>query len=162
MPGKELTAWLDEYSLSHQNPVNILIHKICVPAITFTIFAMLWCLPVVPKNIRNTISIGQVGLINPSLILIPILAFYWNLSPSLAIGMAIIFLFVIMALIIMEKNHFRIFRLALIIFILAWIGQFIGHEIEGKKPAFFKDLQFLLIGPLWTLTHAFRYFGIDY
>ncbi|CAF1453951.1 unnamed protein product [Adineta steineri] len=162
MPGKELTAWLDEYALSHQNPTNIILHKICVPAITLTIIAMLWRLPIIPKHIRNTISIGKSGLINPSLIFIPVLAFYWNLSSSMAIGMTILFLLVILSLIIMEKNHVRIFRLALIIFILAWIGQFIGHEIEGKKPAFFKDLQFLLIGPLWTLSHVYKFFGIDY
>ncbi|CAF1478265.1 unnamed protein product [Adineta steineri] len=162
MPGKELTAWLDEYALSHQNPTNIIIHKICVPAITLTIIAMLWRLPIIPKHIRNTISIGKSGLINPSLIFIPVLAFYWNLSSSMAIGMTILFLLVIILLIIMEKNHARIFRLALIVFILAWIGQFIGHEIEGKKPAFFKDLQFLLIGPLWTLSHVYKFFGIDY
>ncbi|CAF0890153.1 unnamed protein product [Adineta steineri] len=162
MPGKELTAWLDEYALSHQNPTNIIIHKICVPAITLTIIAMLWRLPIIPKHIRNTVSIGKSGLINPSLIFVPVLAFYWNLSSSMAIGMTILFLLVIISLIIMEKNHVRIFRLALIIFILAWIGQFIGHEIEGKKPAFFKDLQFLLIGPLWTLSHVYKFFGIDY
>jgi len=162
MPGKELISWFDEYSLSHQNPTNILLHKICVPTITFTVYAMLWSLPIFPKNIRNIISIDQVALLNPSLILVPILAFYWNLSPPMAISMATIFLVVIILLILMEKNHVRIFRLALILFIIAWIGQFIGHEIEGKKPAFFKDLQFLLIGPLWTLAHVFRFFGIDY
>jgi uncharacterized membrane protein YGL010W len=162
MPGIELTAWLDEYSLSHQHPTNILLHKICVPTIAFTLFAMLWSLPIIPKNIRNAISINQVGLLNPSLILIPILAFYWNLSPVMAITMAMIFLIVIISLILMEKNHVKIFRLALIIFIIAWIGQFVGHEIEGKKPAFFKDLQFLFIGPLWTLAHVFRFFSIDY
>ena len=127
-----------------------------------TLIAMIWSLPIVPKNIRNTISIGQVGLVNPSLIVIPILAFYWNLSSSLAIVMTILLLVVMVSLGIMEKNHVRMFRWALIIFIIAWIGQFIGHEIEGKKPAFFKDLQFLLIGPLWTLAHAFRFMGIDY
>ena len=136
MPGRELTAWLDEYAISHQNPTNILLHKICVPTITFTLFAMLWALPIVPKH--NPI-------LNPSLILVPILAFYWHLSPSMAIAMASLFVIVISSLIILEKNHVRIFRLALILFLLAWIGQFIGHEIEGKKPAFFKDLQFLLI-----------------
>lgn len=162
MPGRELTAWLDEYSLSHQNPTNIILHKICVPTITFTLFAMLWSLPIFPKNIRNIISINQVGLLNPSLILIPILAFYWNLSPNMAIAMGMIFSVVVLSMIIMEKNHVRIFRLALILFVLAWIGQFIGHEIEGRKPAFFKDLQFLFIGPLWTLAHVFRYFGIEY
>ena len=69
MPGKELTAWLDEYGLSHQNPTNILIHKICVPTITVTVVAMLWNLPIIPKTIRNAISIGQVGILNPSLII---------------------------------------------------------------------------------------------
>ncbi|CAF1178040.1 unnamed protein product [Rotaria magnacalcarata] len=162
MPGKELTAWLDEYGFSHQNPINILIHKICVPTITVTLLAMLWCLPIIPKTIRNTISIGQVGLLNPSLILVPVFAFYWNLSSPMAIAMAVLFVIVMSFLVFLEKNNVRIFRLALIVFILAWIGQFVGHEIEGKKPAFFKDLQFLLIGPLWTLAHAFRYFGIDY
>lgn len=162
MPGQELTAWLDEYAESHQNPINILIHKTCVPTITVTLIAMLWCLPIIPKTIRNAISIGQVGLLTPSLILVPVFAFYWNLSPPMAIAMGILFFKVIFLLIILEKCRVPIFRTALIIFVLAWIGQFIGHEIEGKKPAFFKDLQFLLIGPLWTLAHAFHYFGIDY
>jgi uncharacterized membrane protein YGL010W len=162
MPSRELTAWFDEYGLSHQNPINVLLHKICVPTITVTLFAMLWSLPIIPKHIRNTISVNQVGLLNPSLIFVPVLAFYWNLSPTMAIAMAMLSVIVVTSLVLMEKNHVRIFRLALIVFVLAWIGQFIGHEIEGKKPAFFKDLQFLLIGPLWTLAHAFRYFGIDY
>lgn len=162
MPGKELTSWLEEYSLSHQNPTNIILHKICVPTITFTLFAMLWSLPIFPKSIRNMVSINQAGLLNPSLILIPVLAFYWNLSQPMAIAMGLIFTVIVFLMTIMEKNHVPIFRLALILFILAWIGQFIGHEIEGKKPAFFKDLQFLFIGPLWTLAHVFHYFGIEY
>lgn len=162
MPSRELTAWLDEYALSHQNHSNILLHKICVPTIAVTLFAMLWSLPIIPKNIRNALSVGQVGLVNPSLVLVPILAFYWHLSPPMAVVMAGIFALLIVSLVLMEKNHVRIFRLALIVFVLAWIGQFIGHEIEGKKPAFFKDLQFLLIGPLWTLAHAFRFFGVDF
>ena len=161
MPGRELTAWLTEYSLSHQNPTNIIIHKICVPVITATLLGILWSLPI-PKNIRNTISIGQVGLLNPSLIFVPILAFYWNLSREMAIAMTILFVLAMVLLVQMEKKHVRILRLSVIIFILAWIGQFIGHELEGKKPAFFKDLQFLLIGPLWTLASAFRFMGIDY
>lgn len=162
MPGKELTAWFDEYALSHQHPTNVLLHKICVPTITVTLLAMLWALPIIPKQFRHTISISQVGLLNPSLVLVPILGFYWHLSQPMAIAMAILFLCVIGVLIVSEKQHVRIFRWALIVFLLAWIGQFIGHELEGKKPAFFKDLQFLLIGPLWTLAHVFRFFGLDY
>jgi len=156
MPGKELTAWLDEYALSHQHPTNILIHKICVPTITVTLFAMLWSLPFIPRKYRQTI------ILNPAIILVPILAFYWRLSPTMAVTMGSLFVLIIAGLFLLEKKNVRIFRLALIVFVLAWIGQFVGHELEGKKPAFFKDLQFLFIGPLWTLAHVFRLFNIDF
>lgn len=62
----------------------------------------------------------------------------------------------------LQKRQVRIFRYAVLIFILAWIGQFVGHSIEGKKPSFFEDLQFLAVGPLWTLASAYRALGIDY
>jgi uncharacterized membrane protein YGL010W len=35
------------------------------------------------------------------------------------------------------------------IFVVAWIGQFYGHHLEGRKPSFLTDLQYLLIGPIW-------------
>ncbi len=48
------------------------------------------------------------------------------------------------------------------VFVIAWIGQFIGHNIEGKKPSFFKDVQFLLIGPAWLLSFVYSKLGIKY
>jgi uncharacterized membrane protein YGL010W len=51
---------------------------------------------------------------------------------------------------------------ALIIFVVAWIGQFIGHKIEGKKPSFLQDVQYLLIGPAWLLHFIFKKVGIGY
>ena len=45
----------------------------------------------------------------------------------------------------------NLFFTFLMIFVVAWIGQFDGHHIEGEKPSFAKDLQFLLIGPLWIV-----------
>jgi len=157
----ELHDWFDEYSLSHQNPINITLHKVCVPVIVFSLVGMLWSIPI-PKNFRNRISIGRVGLINASLILIPVFAFYWHLSSQMAICMLIIILMMLTIFAQMEIKQIRIFRLSIILFIIGWIGQFIGHEIEGKKPAFFKDLQFLFIGPLWVLASVFRLVGIDY
>jgi uncharacterized membrane protein YGL010W len=50
----------------------------------------------------------------------------------------------------------------LVIFVIAWIGQFIGHNIEGKKPSFLTDLKFLLIGPIWLLHFIFKKFSIRY
>ena len=55
-----------------------------------------------------------------------------------------------------------LWKTSLMIFIVAWIGQFIGHKIEGKKPSFLQDLQFLLIGPAWLLSFIYNKFGIKY
>jgi uncharacterized membrane protein YGL010W len=52
--------------------------------------------------------------------------------------------------------------LSIAIFVLAWIGQFIGHLIEGKKPSFFDDLRFLLIGPLFVLGFLYRRLRVAY
>jgi uncharacterized membrane protein YGL010W len=48
------------------------------------------------------------------------------------------------------------------VFIITWIFQFIGHTIEGQKPSFLKDLQFLLIGPIWLLGFILKKIGIKY
>lgn len=156
----ELHAWLDEYSISHQNPANILIHKICVPTIAFTVLGFLWSIPL-PKFVRQTVG-SSASHIVPMLVIAPVLAFYFRLSTAMAIAMTGIILASIVLLATMQANRIRIFRLSLFIFVVAWIGQFIGHHIEGKKPSFFEDLQFLAIGPLWTLASAFRALGIQY
>ena len=49
--------------------------------------------------------------------------------------------------------------LALGVFVVAWIGQFIGHKIEGRRPSFFTDLKYLLVGPLWTLSKLYKALG---
>ena len=53
-----------------------------------------------------------------------------------------------------------IWKLSMLIFIFAWIGQFIGHKIEGQKPSFFEDIQFLLIGPAWLLSFIYKKLGV--
>ena len=53
-----------------------------------------------------------------------------------------------------------IWKLSMLIFILGWIGQFIGHKIEGQKPSFFEDIQFLLIGPAWLLSFIYKKLGV--
>lgn len=156
----DLHAWLDEYSISHQNPTNILIHKICVPTIALTVLGFLWSIPL-PKFVRQ--NVGNIfSHFIPMLVIGPTLAFYFRLSTKMAIVMSIIIFFTFALLAKMEQKRMPIFRLSLAVFILAWIGQFIGHGIEGKKPSFTEDLQFLAVGPLWTLASAFRALGVEY
>lgn len=42
---------------------------------------------------------------------------------------------------------------ALVLFILGWVLQFVGHMFEKKAPEFFKDWRFLFVGGRWWWAH---------
>lgn len=128
---KSITEWFDEYSESHQNPTNKQIHWLCVPAILFSIIGI----------------IAHFSSLLTALLLVLTLVFYARLDLVLAVAMAA--LLVVMAWLIYTLPVGVGFYIA--IFVIAWVGQFYGHKVEGKKPSFFKDLQFLLIGPVWCM-----------
>ncbi|WP_425055861.1 DUF962 domain-containing protein [Pseudomonas abyssi] len=139
---KAIDQWFDEYGESHRNPINKLTHWICVPLITFSVLGMLWA-------VHPWVAMLVVGAS---------LLFYAMLSWQIAAAMLVVSLVMLLILSLMTY----VFWPSVAIFVLAWIGQFIGHHIEGKKPSFFKDLQFLLIGPAWLLGFVFRLLGIRY
>ena len=58
-------------------------------------------------------------------------------------------------------NTTELLIIYIVAFVLAWIAQFIGHEIEGKKPKFIEDIQFLLIGPAWLLSFIYKKLNIS-
>jgi uncharacterized membrane protein YGL010W len=150
---KKVDAFLAEYQHSHRNPVNKRIHWICVPLIVVTVFGALRAIPVGDAWVNPATIGGALAL-----------AYYAALSPRLALAMVPLFAAVML---IVEGSFLAVgaaghhARMATI-FVASWIGQFYGHHVEGMKPSFFKDLQFLLIGPLWLLAHVFRRAGIAY
>ncbi|RMF14413.1 MAG: DUF962 domain-containing protein [Gammaproteobacteria bacterium] len=152
-----LTAqqWMDAYGESHRHPVNKLIHWIAVPTIFTTVVGLLWSIPV-PE------MMSQVPWLNWATIAM-VLAVLWyvRLSPSLAVGMAL-FTAADIALVAWydSLNHLPVWQMSLILFVVMWVLQFIGHAIEGKRPSFFKDVQFLLIGPAWLMHFLYRKAGI--
>jgi uncharacterized membrane protein YGL010W len=151
---KTLQQWLDEYAVSHQNPTNKLIHWVCVPAIFFTVVGLLYSIPL---GTAGTMTEGLVAKV----ILVFIIGYYFTLSKVLSIGM-LLFGIGCLALSSLIQNKFgmNLAITSLVIFVVAWIFQFWGHNIEGKKPSFLKDLQFLLIGPAWVMTFIFNKIGI--
>ena len=148
---EKLELLLEEYSQSHQNPVNILIHKICVPAIMFSLLGILKALPV---------PVSWPLWLDWSILFVGFAFSYYATFKNVRVMLAALLL-VMPMLLILELLRPRFFILSLVIFIIAWIGQFIGHKIEGKKPSFFKDLFFLLIGPIWTMNTLMNQMGID-
>jgi len=151
---RNVNALLNEYGESHQNKTNKKIHWFCVPAIMFSLLGLLWSLPF-PVKISPLINWATV-LIVLSLI------YYLFLSWKLACGMLFFSLFMILILQWMDGFSVPLWQTAIVIFIVAWIGQFIGHNIEGKRPSFFRDIQFLLIGPVWLLADVYRKFDLKY
>ena len=128
---KTINQWFDEYSESHQNKTNKAIHWVCVPTILFSIIGIL----------------AHFSALLTALLLLLSFVFYARLDLVLAVAMAA--LLVVMAWLIYTLPVGVGFYIGL--FVLAWIGQFYGHKVEGKKPSFFKDLQFLLVGPVWCM-----------
>jgi uncharacterized membrane protein YGL010W len=149
---RTIHQWLDDYGSSHRNHTNKLIHWICVPAIFFSIVGFLYAVPL-HIGISMYITLAHV-------VLLLLIIYYLRLSPSLAVGMLIIGIVCLWLWRLIALTGLVIWQVALAIFVLAWIGQFIGHKIEGAKPSFFKDLQFLLIGPAWLLSFIYKKAGI--
>jgi uncharacterized membrane protein YGL010W len=158
---RQIDKLLSEYGESHQNPTNKLVHWICVPIIFWSITALLWLV-----KLPIEIEFLQVQLNLTLVILVLVLVYYTRLSVPLSIGMTI---FSIICGLVSHKlelltleSSIKLWMIALGAFIIAWIFQFWGHNIEGKKPSFLKDLQFLLVGPAWLMHFIFKKVGLAY
>jgi uncharacterized membrane protein YGL010W len=152
---KSIQQWLDEYSVSHQNPTNKTIHWICVPLIFFSVIGLLY-------NIQFPVKIiGQMNLNMAVIVLVVVTVYYFLLSKSLSVGM---FLFSAVCIGLCYEitmlTTAPLWAICIGIFVLAWIGQFYGHNIEGRKPSFLKDLQYLMIGPAWLMSFVYKKLGI--
>ena|SRR5690349_19760789 len=154
---RTVQSWLDEYSVSHMNPTNKKIHWVCVPLIMLSALGMLWSIP------RPTFFVGISPYLNwATLLILASLIYYMLLSVRLAAGMLLVSVLMCLVLELLRRLPWPLFWTCIGIFVAAWIGQFIGHKIEGRKPSFFKDLQFLLIGPIWLLADAYKRLGFAY
>ena len=144
-----VNEWNEEYAKYHKNKANKIIHWICIPLIMFSLLGLL--------SLMILFTINSVTISALWFFITFAIGYYIKLSKSLALGMTIISIFFIYIIELINLNFInQKFEIFLVIFIISWIGQFIGHKIEGKKPAFVKDLQFLLIGPLWLLSYIYE------
>lgn len=153
---RSIHDWFASYSDDHRNETNRAIHWVCVPVILWCVIAALWAIPVPP-------IIGRAGLWALPVTFAAFL-FYYRLSRALGLAMAVVF---IVCALIAEGAYrglgpLHLLWLAIALFVIAWIGQFVGHKIEGRKPSFLTDLAYLLIGPAWLTGKLMRRTGISY
>lgn len=154
---RSIQSWFDEYGESHRNATNIAIHWVCVPAIFFSVIGLLGSMPPdqLPWLGRLPWAKLVIGLV--------LLLFYARLSISIALGMAVMsYAALVLARWLDDRAPWPLWAISLTVFAVAWVGQFYGHKVEGKKPSFLKDLAFLLIGPAWLVGKLYKRAGIRY
>ena len=150
---RRVDTLLDNYSADHQNPTNQLIHVLCVPAIVWSVSAMLWAIPV-PDGVLQPGAWSAFAMFAAWVV-------YFQLSRKLAMGMLVAFL----ATVFLNRwiagaiGVMNLMWLGVGVFVVAWVAQFIGHNIEGKRPSFLTDMVYLLVGPIWTLRKLYTRLG---
>ena len=158
---RKIDLLLAEYGESHRNATNKTIHWICVPLIFFSIVGLIASIPA--GIVQRYAGEGNPYANWAFVVLVLVLIYYVSLSIQLSFGM---FLFALLCLflvrIISDLHIAPLWLISIVIFVVAWIGQFYGHKVEGKKPSFFKDIQFLLIGPAWLMHFIYKKLGIPY
>ena len=152
---KTIQQWLSEYGESHQDHTNKTIHWICVPSIFFSITGLLY-------SIKLPFAISGITVNVAMIVMVLVIFYYLSLSRTLWIGMLLFALFCLWVCYLIELSGIMpLWLFCVIVFVVAWIGQFYGHKIEGKKPSFFKDIQFLMIGPAWLMSFIYKKLGIS-
>src|SRR5260370_37697448 len=136
---RSVSDWLGEYEVSHQNPVNKLLHWICVPPIVLAVMGLLWSAPV-PAVFADV----SPWLNWATLAAAAALTYYLVLSPALAVGVLIAF--IVLLLITQRLAHlpWPLWLTSVVVFVIAWVGQFLGPAVGGQRPACFKGRRVLV------------------
>lgn len=153
---RSIEQWLADYGEHHQDHTNKTLHWLGIPVIVFSLIGMLYLIPL-------PCSLSCRGITVALIVAVLALLYYFSLSRPLAVGMLIVLgamYAAVSAIVVMLGERALIFMVVL--FVVGWVIQFVGHKIEGQKPSFFEDLQFLLIGPVWLLSDVYRRLGISY
>ena len=146
---KTAKDWFDDYAISHQHPTNQLVHYICVPLIFFSVIGLLMSIPSEP--LENIFGLYNPLIENWAMVVSFFISIFYLRMGFWYFLQMLFFILLAIGGNFWLGNNVNLLLASAIIFIAAWVGQFWGHQIEGQKPSFLKDLQFLLIGPLWVV-----------
>ena len=157
MAARSMQDWFDAYAISNQHPSHKAIHWVCVPVIYFCVIGLLFSIPLpdAPPYVRPHLL---------AFLAIAVVAFFYlRLSLTIAFGMILWSLFCVsVCKYLVSHSSTPLWIICTVLFVAAWIGQFYGHKVEGRKPSFLDDLQFLMIGPAWLLSFVYQRLRIPY
>ena len=152
---RQIEFLINEYGESHQNRTNVLIHAVAVPAIFFVSLALIWSIP-------TPAFLDYFDVTWAHVLAIPTLYYYFRLSGPIGAAMTLLSIVSFAGIKLLIYMDISVWKFSVVLFVIMWILQFVGHHIEGKKPSFLKDLQFLLVGPAWWWVHWLKRLNINY
>ena len=138
---RKVDQLLAHYGESHRDPRNEVIHFVAIPLIMLSLVGLLFAGH--PWAAYLFVAASMV--------------YYARLSMVFLLAMALLS---VAALALVHALGDKVLPVSIAVFIGAWIAQFVGHKLEGKKPSFFEDLQYLWVGPLFVLSKLFGKLGI--
>lgn len=153
---RPIDRYLANFAADHRNPLNQWIHAVAVPAILWSVVALVWCVPVFGTWTRTGIWAALVMFFAWS--------FYNRLSRRLGLGLLAAF-FVIGCTCRLVEMHLGLPMLlaaGAAVLVLAWIARLLGQRLEGHRPGLPADLVHLLIGPAWVMARCYRRLGWSY
>ncbi|MCU7554212.1 DUF962 domain-containing protein [Alteromonas sp. ASW11-19] len=152
---RDIERLLMRYDESHRNKTNVLIHAVAVPSIYFVTLGLIWSIPVPSWLAAFDVTWAHI-------IAIPVLYYYFLLSGPIGAAMTLLTIACFLGINLLVMAGISVWQFCLALFVVMWILQFVGHKIEGKKPSFFEDLRFLLVGPAWWWVHWLKRMNISY
>lgn len=151
---RQIDKLLHQYGESHQHATNIWIHGLAVPSIFFVTIGLIYAIPVPEMLAKFDVTFAHI-------LAVPMLMYYFKLSGPIGAAMTLLTIAVFAGISALEGLGVSVWQFSIALFIVMWILQFIGHKIEGKKPSFFEDLRFLLVGPAWWWMHFLKRLNIQ-
>jgi uncharacterized membrane protein YGL010W len=138
---RRIDELLGHYGESHRNPVNERIHFVAIPLILLSLLGLM-------AAIHPWVAYAFVAAS---------MVYYARLSAVFLVAMGVVSA---VALALVHAMGTWVLPVSIVVFVGAWIAQFVGHKIEGKKPSFFEDLQYLWVGPLFVLSKLLGRLGV--
>ena len=138
---RKVDQLLAHYEESHRDPRNEKIHFVAIPLIMVSLLGLLFAL-------HPWVAYGFV---------LASMVYYARLSAVFLVAMALLSA---LGLVLVHAMGERVLTISIAVFVAAWIAQFVGHKLEGRKPSFFEDLQYLWVGPIFVLSKLFLKLGI--
>ena len=153
----ETDRWLSEYGDSHRDIVYPAIYWPSVLILVPGIAGMLWSLPI-PQAFTAISPFLNWG----SAFLMAALVYYFVISVPLAIGMLPFMLSVASLGVLTAAADVSVAGISLGVVVVAVAGLYFGHHVSGGVRAVLRDIQLMMMGPIWLLSRLYRRLGIPF